>query len=732
MVLLPTGGPLECADAIRRVQVLRRCARSAVGVLVLLTTVVGTVDAGLAAPSALAQEATDPAWLVRINDVRAGNGLPAAVVEPVWTSGIEAHLRYLLLTPPALRAGQYANAHSENPDSPYFTLEGEAAGQASNLGTANNDIAAIDGWLAAPFHAIGMIRPGLRRVAFARTESGGAGLDVIRGFDSSVEPTRPVFFPAPEGTTTLHTFPGESPNPLEPCGYERGGLPLIALLPEAPLAGITAELTHPDGTTASGPGAQLCVVTADTWRSSDAVYGPTALAILRGSNAVLVISPKPLAKGQHRVRLLQNGRDDVSWSFSVDRPTALFGALEPTDCGGVPLLADVSSLACLLIPTELLIERTPVTVTAGGSARVVGRLVQKLSGAALPRQELTLSVRTPGAVEWRDAGTAITDDDGRAAFDLADVSSFEYRLHSQATPAGGAAVSQVGLVTAVRRFAGVDRYATAAALSRGSFPDAATDVFVVTGQDWPDALSAGPAAAVTKAPVLPVQGSTIPAVISEEITRLQPRRAWIIGGPEAVGDAVLENLAARGIEVTRISGADRYSTASSVAARFFASASGAYYASGATYADALAGGAAAAEREWPLLLTAPDAVPAATALVGAERIALGGTAAISDAVVTALQARRVAGDDRFATAAAIALDAFPRAPVIHLATGLNFPDALAGTVAAARDGAPILLALSDCVTPTTSDAAVTLGALDRVVLGGTAVVTDRAAGLTPC
>lgn len=731
MVLLPPLGPLECADAIRGVQVLRRCARSVVGVVVLLTTVVGTVDAALTAPPALAQEATDPAWLARINEVRVGNGLPAAVVEPVWTAGIEAHLRYLLLSPPALRTGQYANAHSENPDSPYFTLEGEAAGKASNLGTASNDIAAIDGWLAAPFHAIGMIRPGLRRVGFARTESGGAGLDVIRGFDPSVEPTSPVFFPAPEGTTTLHTFQGESPNPLEPCGYERGGLPLIALLPEAPLAGITAELIHPDGTTASGPGAQLCVVTADTWRSGDAVYGPTALAILRGANAVLVIPPKPLAHGEHRVRLLQNGRDDVSWSFSVDRPTTLSAALERTACG-VPLPADVSLLACPLIPTELLVEETPATVTAGGSARVLGRLVQKLSGAALPRQELTLSVRTPGAVEWRDAGTAITDDDGRAAFDLADVSSFEYRLHSRATPAGDAAVSQVSLITAVRRFAGVDRYATAAALSRGSFPDAANDVFLVTGQNWPDALSAGPAAAVTKAPVLPVQGSTIPAAISEEITRLQPRRAWIIGGPEAVGDAVLQNLADRGIEVTRISGEDRYSTASSVAARFFASASGAYYASGVTYADALAGGAAAAEREWPLLLTAPEAVPVATALVGVERIALGGTAAISDAVVTALQARRVAGDDRFATAAAIALDAFPRAPVIHLATGLNFPDALAGTVAAARDGAPILLTLGDCVTPTTRDAAVTLGALDRVVLGGTAVVTDRAAGLTPC
>ena len=284
----------------------------------------------------------------------------------------------------------------------------------------------------------------------------------------------------------------------------------------------------------------------------------------------------------------------------------------------------------------------------------------------------------------------------------------------------------------VTRFAGNDRYNTAAAVSAGSFPGTANDVFIVTGEDWPDALAAGAAAAEANGPVLPVTVASIPGPISAELSRLNPRRAWVVGGSSVVNDTVLDDLRARGITAERISGGDRFSTAAALAQKFFVSPPGAYYASGAGYADALGGGAAAAKRGWPLLLTAPDVVPAATPIIGNERIALGGTAAISDAVVAQLQARRIAGGDRFATAAAIARDAFTRAPTSYLATGLNFPDALAGTGATARDDAPILLSGTDCVTQATKDAAAALGTASRVVLGGTAVVTDRAANLSVC
>ncbi|MCW2724428.1 MAG: SpoIID/LytB domain protein [Frankiales bacterium] len=284
----------------------------------------------------------------------------------------------------------------------------------------------------------------------------------------------------------------------------------------------------------------------------------------------------------------------------------------------------------------------------------------------------------------------------------------------------------------VTRVAGADRFGTAASVSAASFPGTANDVLIVTGADWPDALAAGAAAASVSAPVLPVQAGAVPGPIADELTRLKPRRAWVVGGTAAVSDAVVAQLQTRGITVQRVSGADRYATAAAVQRQFFASPAGAYYASGATYADALAGGAAAARRGWPLLLTAPGALPASTPVVGTDRIVLGGPVAISEQVRTRLQARRVAGADRYDTATAIAKDAFPRADVVYLATGLNFPDALAGAPAGFRDGAPLLLAATDCVTKATRDEAAALGARSRMVLGGQNAVSDRAAAMTAC
>ena len=284
----------------------------------------------------------------------------------------------------------------------------------------------------------------------------------------------------------------------------------------------------------------------------------------------------------------------------------------------------------------------------------------------------------------------------------------------------------------VTRLAGPDRFSTAVAVSRASFPSTANDVFLVTGTNWPDALSAGPAAASVDAPVLPVLRDAVPAVVADELQRLQPRRLWVVGGPGAVSDDLLRQLGQGTVTVTRISGGDRYATAAAVAQRFFPAPAGAYYASGATYADALGGGAAAARRGWPLLLTAPTAVPPTTPRVGTERIVLGGPTAVSETVRAQLGARRVAGTDRFSTADAIARDAWGASRVAYLATGLNFPDALAGAPAAARDGAPLLLARRDCVSSSTRDALTALQTRSRIVLGGIGVVGDSAAGLEVC
>jgi putative cell wall-binding protein len=90
---------------------------------------------------------------------------------------------------------------------------------------------------------------------------------------------------------------------------------------------------------------------------------------------------------------------------------------------------------------------------------------------------------------------------------------------------------------------------------------------------------------------------------------------------------------------------------------------------------------------------------------------------------------RAAGANRFATAAKISMlhHPIPQAvDTVFVATGVNFPDALAGAAAAAATHSPLLL--------TSSVPSVTAAELDRldpdqiVILGGTSVVSSASAG----
>lgn len=94
------------------------------------------------------------------------------------------------------------------------------------------------------------------------------------------------------------------------------------------------------------------------------------------------------------------------------------------------------------------------------------------------------------------------------------------------------------------RLSGPDRYATAGSVVADAFPTRARVVFVATGERFPDALAAVPAAASLGAPVLLVQTDRIPEPTAAQLTRLRPSRIVILGGPQAVTAEVERRLAA--------------------------------------------------------------------------------------------------------------------------------------------------------------------------------------------
>ena len=291
----------------------------------------------------------------------------------------------------------------------------------------------------------------------------------------------------------------------------------------------------------------------------------------------------------------------------------------------------------------------------------------------------------------------------------------------------------------LRRLAGADRYATAAAVSAATFGPGVAAAFVATGTDFADALAGGPAAAQLGGPLLLVSGSSIPAATATELSRLKPQRIVVLGGSGVVSNAVLNALDAYTTgPVSRLAGADRYATAAAVsAATFSPGVAAAFVATGADFADALAGGPAAAHLGAPLLLTRPNALPAAltaelSRLKPARIYVLGGSAAVSGAVLNALDAyttgpvSRLAGADRYATAAAIA-GLWTSAGALYTATGLNFPDGLAGAAAAGHQNLPLLLVRTASVPTVSGQAIARLHPTMITILGGSGVITTSAA-----
>lgn len=195
----------------------------------------------------------------------------------------------------------------------------------------------------------------------------------------------------------------------------------------------------------------------------------------------------------------------------------------------------------------------------------------------------------------------------------------------------------------VTRVAGADRYATAAAISSSAFTSASL-VYVVTGENYPDALAAGTVAAAARAPLLLVRAGSVPAPTLAELGRLDPNRIVIVGSTGVVGNGVATQLAAFG-QVSRISGPDRYASSAAVSAASFATngPSVAYVATGKAFPDGLTAGPIAGMRNGPLLLVPGTSLPAAVAtelrrLDPTSIVIVGGPNAVTDSVRSQIRA----------------------------------------------------------------------------------------------
>lgn len=213
-------------------------------------------------------------------------------------------------------------------------------------------------------------------------------------------------------------------------------------------------------------------------------------------------------------------------------------------------------------------------------------------------------------------------------------------------------------------------------------------------------------------------------------------------------------------DARRVAGANRYATAAAVSRLQWDNTTAPYYgtgygpeyivvANGLDPADALTGGALAAQLGGVLLLTDPGSLPAETRneimRVSEARfwdedsvtvLVLGGPNAVSDAVFKQLQqirhvsdVERVHGPSRFETAVEIAdvtADLVSVGTTAYVVNAFASADALAVAPVAAWDGGPVLLTNMNDVPSVTMDWLAANGVTDVVVVGGTSVVGPAA------
>lgn len=297
----------------------------------------------------------------------------------------------------------------------------------------------------------------------------------------------------------------------------------------------------------------------------------------------------------------------------------------------------------------------------------------------------------------------------------------------------------------VPRVWGADRYSTSTAISKSTWVSADA-VVLATGTDPADALAASAIAGVLDAPVVLVPSydrySSLEGVYYE-LARLGCSQVYIVGGSAAVDPAIDADLDYMGYDVVRLSGANRYLTAVDVAHDVVARAPAdtAFVVRGDDFADALAVSPYAFSQGIPVLLTRTGELSGATADFIEDNdiahvVVAGGAAAVSDAVVTQLDALnggatsvvRRSGSTRYATAKAIAdyaVDGMGWAAwdFVGMATGQSFPDALSGGAVCGKRNGVLLLTESTSLRAEVRDTIDQESPDTVMIFGGTVAVS---------
>ena len=290
--------------------------------------------------------------------------------------------------------------------------------------------------------------------------------------------------------------------------------------------------------------------------------------------------------------------------------------------------------------------------------------------------------------------------------------------------------------TSLKRISGKNRFETAVAISKETFQTADT-VVIVNSHNFPDALSAGSLAYNKEAPILFSGKDSLNDSTLKEIKRLGAKSVVLVGGTASLSTNVERTLQSNNLIVERISGKSRFETAIEIAKKLREDThtDTIVLANGFSYPDALSIAPYSAMKNYPILYTdlneLDDSVKRYLMGGGYTKILIvGGEASVSQNIENhlrnaGLEVNRIKGTDRYDTSSEIAEQLVQSSKKIVLASGQDFPDALAGGVFAAKGEAPIILTPKESLNQGASQYINKHEVFDVELLGGDGVLSTE-------
>ena len=270
-----------------------------------VTSVVTTVAIAIfvsAVPGAHAQSASpgQATWLSAINDFRASLRLHSVDEDPAMSAAAAKHSTYMVETGFV--------EHGEKADSQWSTSAGLKSGEQSNVaggtGVVPTEAQTVQMWVEAPFHRLGLMRPGWRTTGYSlqsATRGGeerwGATLNVIAGLTGSGAANWPVVWPNSRRTvdTSYLSFERiEWPDPTVGCpkshDTDYGVIVTASFGPGTDIKVKSARLRVKGGATVP-----ICVESPMTYKHDD--YTDVGWRLLQENNTVMVLPRVVMSPG---------------------------------------------------------------------------------------------------------------------------------------------------------------------------------------------------------------------------------------------------------------------------------------------------------------------------------------------------------------------------------------------------------------------------------------------------